>query len=360
MTDPLENIYFISIPRDWSRKFPQLPLSEKTLLPVEIRGGIESWDASTLSWEMILSALLKVIAHHRSHKDIKEYRDLVLFIKPEIEDELSSLGILKTDQKEYQLAEELFLALEGLYPQKEMHHLNLALLYENMALHYKNLGQNHLSLEYLEKARVRYDNLTGKEIPESAYHSGLFYLKQGDISKGLEHLGSYIKTGEDKDKLEKARNLLAERASEKDDRYQKAYQLMIKENPQEAIETLTPFLQEHPTSWKGLFLMGWALRRSGRLKEAQVVFLKALKIRPASDLYNELAICELEQDHLAKAGEYLEKGLELAPQDIKILSNMAIYQLKKGDLDQGTRYFHRILEIDPQDPMALQYLKQLD
>ncbi|WP_028975339.1 tetratricopeptide repeat protein [Spirochaeta cellobiosiphila] len=359
--NPLGNIYFVSIPESWSTKYPELPIESDTLLPVEISGDIKNWNMTDMSWEMILSGMLKVLAYHRHHKSIKAYRDLVFYLKPDIETELTSVALLKAEQKEYSLAEEIFLSLQGLYPKKSVYLLNLALLYENMSIHYASIGQKDVSLEHEEKARALFDSTVDETMPwEFYYHGGLFYLRHNSLIKGIEYLKTYLDKGQDKDKRQIAQNWIGQLATEEDERYQIAYEAMLSEDIDAAIELVGDFLKDNPRSWNGLFLLGWALRAKTHYEEACFVFNKALEVRESADVYNELAICFMELNKISDAGEYLEKAMALAPKDIKILSNKAIWHLKIEENNKAIEYFNKVLEIVPDDPMALDFLKKIN
>ena len=120
--------------------------------------------------------------------------------------------------------------------------------------------------------------------------------------------------------------------------------------------------------WQALFLRGWALRRLTRYDEARAAFTEALSkadtggqgnAAELADVYNELAICQLELDDLGAAATSLQEALARDPENTKILSNMGILAIKRGDLSEARRYFDAILEIDPNDPVANRFAPQL-
>jgi hypothetical protein len=61
--------------------FGDFNLIPEIKLPIE-KLGDENWAPTDLSWEMIISAMLKIIAYDHNHQDYAYYRDFVLAAKP--------------------------------------------------------------------------------------------------------------------------------------------------------------------------------------------------------------------------------------------------------------------------------------
>jgi ABC transporter substrate-binding protein (ThiB subfamily) len=105
---PLDKIVYISIPEDSKQVIDGFTMEPKILIPVEIPENSESWTLENLSWEMIVSAMLKIFAYDPTHKDISYYRDFINVVQPNLVAELTKTGVIKAEAKEFALAEEIF------------------------------------------------------------------------------------------------------------------------------------------------------------------------------------------------------------------------------------------------------------
>jgi Flp pilus assembly protein TadD len=139
--------------------------------------------------------------------------------------------------------------------------------------------------------------------------------------------------------------------------YMEAYRLISGGNEDAGMEKLRKFLEQRPDSWNGWFLLGWALRRLKRWKDAAACFHKSVEIGgPSPDTSNEIAICLMESGDYAGARHQLEGALSEDAKNTKLLSNMAILELRTGRDGEAETMFRRVLEIDPNDPIANRFL----
>jgi Flp pilus assembly protein TadD len=122
--------------------------------------------------------------------------------------------------------------------------------------------------------------------------------------------------------------------------FQEAHNMIHNGQEKDGLIKIKEFLEKNEDVWNAWFLLGWGERRLGHYIEAKEAFKKALdKGKPNSDLYNELAICEMELLNLAESRIYLDKAIILDPDNMKIVSNMGILAVKSGKLDEAESFF---------------------
>ena len=361
----LKNIVYISIPDTLDKKLGDFSINPAILLPVEIPGSQSEFEIGQLSWEQIATALCKIIAYDPGHKDIEYYKQFLLAIRPEIETELSLGGVKKANQKEFSLAEELFLILKNLFPENAGHQLNLALALENHSSLYDELGKQEAAEKYREHAFEEYSSVleAAPESPDVQFNAGHFFFKNGNYERALTCFKAYLNKGTD----EKRRKLLIEIVSKlekqftADDLFKQAYDFIILGQEQKGIEKITGFLEGHPEVWNGWFLKGWAERRMGDYETARNDFEKALSLTDENvDLLNELAICAMETDDFAGSRKFLYSALAKEPENVKIISNLGILSMKIGKNEEAKGFFRTVLEFEEDDEIAKKYLEFLE
>ena len=356
----LDNIVYISLPENM-QSYDLLPLDPSVLLPIEINPDKGYSDLTNLSWEMIIAAMLKIMAHKPEHKDIEYFRTLTLAVRPGIVNEMTTAAIAKAGEKDFDIAEEIFRSLINLQPGNMVSLLNLALLFEERADSYSSLGRTELAEEFNEKAFETYKEIiaAAPESEDAHFNFGMFFLKRANFDKASEHLEYFLSKSTDNKKNKRVNEILNRIKTKKstDDLFFTAYDAIRMGKESEAIETIKEYLEKEPEVWNAWFLLGWACRRLEKYTEGAEAFLKALELGSDQiDLYNELAICLMELGKLDESREYLLTALKAEPGNIKILSNLGIVSLKKNDQPAAETYFRKVLEIDPDDKIAAEYL----
>jgi Flp pilus assembly protein TadD len=365
MSDDLSNIIYIAVPEDLERTIGDFQIDPDIMLPVEVTGGADKWDIQDLSWEQIMAGMLKIIAYEPAHDDVEYYRDFVLAVRPEIIDELTQTAVLKARNKDYLLAEEIFLALIGLQPGDQRALINLALLYEARSASTSQSEDEDASRVDVERAFEVYREIMESDnvLPEAHLNAGHFFLKQRNYSSAREHLEAYQTSGEDEEKKQEAARIVREIDSQNllDTLFKEAYDFILMGREEDGVERIRKFLESHPEVWNGWFLLGWGLRRLGQFQEAAKAFDRALETGPRqTDTLNELAICAMELGELEKARILLVEALTDEPENTKIISNLGIVALKSDDFEEAEAYFRAVLEISPDDKVAQAYLNKLE
>ncbi|MDR2795249.1 MAG: tetratricopeptide repeat protein [Spirochaetaceae bacterium] len=143
----------------------------------------------------------------------------------------------------------------------------------------------------------------------------------------------------------------ADACSEPD--YIEAYRLISGGSEEAGMEKLRKFLEHNPDSWNGWFMLGWALRRLKRWKDAAACFHKSMEAGgDGPDTSNELAICLMESGDYTGARRLLESALSVDSENTKLISNLAILELKTSRDAEAETLFRKVLDIDPNDPIA--------
>jgi Flp pilus assembly protein TadD len=360
----LKHIRYISLPQDFDRTIEGFRIDPEIPLPVEIPQGSPEWSTRDLSWEMIVAAILKILAYDTENANAEYYRNFVRAVKPRIVDELTETAVLKARNHDFDIAEEIFLALAGLLPNDANMRMNLALVYEQKADAYDTIERPELAEHYRGLAFETYKQTLSMDTssPEIHLNAGYFYLKQRSYDKAVEHLSYYAEHSDNEERVSEVRNILAEIASRNllDTLFKEAYDYIRMGREEEGIAKVKEFLAASGDVWNAWFLLGWGHRRRGEYREAKEAFLKALELGAAgTDPLNELAICLMELGELDQARKRLHEALSIEPENVKIISNLGVLALKENNPEEARGFFETVREIEPNDPIAEKYLKIL-
>ncbi|TVQ96175.1 MAG: tetratricopeptide repeat protein [Spirochaetaceae bacterium] len=361
--DPLKNIVFITVPPHLEQDLGPFHIDSSVPLPVETVPG---WTPDSLSWEQILAAMLKILAHQPSHEHAAYYRTFVPAVKPTIIDELSETAILKARNRDFALAHEIFCALRGLLPDDSRVTLNLALLAEQRAQDAAGRGDEASSARYTDEAFTLYRDLMADDDvrPDVYLNAGYFFLSQHNYDRAHAAFAAFLDTDStDEEKRTEAQQIIDQIDSRNlvDTLFKEAYDFIRLGKEEQGIERITAFLAKQPQVWNGWFILGWAHRRLERYREAKEAFLKAIECGSTEvDTLNELAICRMELGEYDECRADLEFALTRDPEDVKIISNLGVLALRRGDPSEAAAFFRTALEIQPDDPVALHYLQSLE
>lgn len=378
-SNPLGSVYFISLPEGFSLSDGALQIDPDVPLPVQQKSDApadEAPDLADITQEQILAGLLTVLAYDKKNPHVPYYRSLVLKARPDIKAELSEAAILKTRNEDWDMAEELFAVLSGIDPDDMAVVLNTALFFDQRADSFRAYRLTEDADAHDETALRLYKKCMDAEppLPDAFFNAGFFYLKQRDFARAQDCFETYLALTVDVPDSQMGENGLykKERAQEiigsikssnlADSRFKVAFDLISEDKVEEGLDTIRVFLQDNPDVWNAWFMTGWGLRKLGRYQQAQQAFCKALELGGDAnpDTYNELAICQMEQNQLDAARGSLFKALALEPEDTKVISNLGYVYMKLGDSSEARRYFATVLELDPHDKIARLELAKLE
>jgi tetratricopeptide (TPR) repeat protein len=340
-------------------------------LPVELEETEQSAEESLaelgekLSWEMILSGMIRVIASPLPEIEdrwIGYYRSFVVAVKPEIYNEFTGAAIANAKNGDFDTALEIILALEALFPLAPGVALNKALILDDMSADLDAKGRCGEAEKLYSRAAAAYEKALSLEpvLPDAFFNAGFFFMRLKDYAKARECFSEYLPLADDPEKKERAQSLVQEirdRALD-DESFLRALDFIQRGEEEKGLESIRDFLERRPLVWNGWFVLGWALRKLGRWQEGLESLKKALELGGGnSDARNEMAICLMELGDLRAAGKELETALREDPENVKIISNLGVLAGKAGDSQKAAAFFRTVLELAPDDPVAMAYLE---
>lgn len=377
-TKALESIYYISIPEDFIASDNAFQIDKTIKLPVQkkIDEAPGDFNPEEISTEQILAGILTVLAYDKKNENLDYYRSIIKKVKPEIKKELCEAAILKTKNEDYDLAEEIFLALNGLDPEDVAITLNMALFLDQRADSYRNAGLNEDADAYDSDAYSYYEQAMTADPPlaDAFFNAGFFFMKQHKYREAKDAFETYIaltcdisddELGENGVyKKERAQEIINNISNQNmdDEAFSAAFDLISSGQEEKGLEEIRSFLMNNPKVWNAWFMLGWGLRRLEKYEEAKQAFLEALKCGgdTNSDTYNELSLCYVQERDFVEAEKCLMKAFEIEPESTKIISNLGYLALAKGDKTKARNYFATVLEFDPKDKIAAAELYKLE
>jgi tetratricopeptide (TPR) repeat protein len=361
--DPLARIAYLAIDKLQARQIGSFQLDSAVPLPIELPPEQRALRPEDISWQAIISAMLKLLAYRPEAAEADYYRRFILAAQPDIKEEFTRAGILKAERGELDLALEIFRSMAGLFPDCGQTRNNLALVYDQQAAGLEAAGEADRAGMLREQAFAAYKAALAAEPELAACHLNFahFYLRGGNPGKAREHLGLFLKHNTDPERVEQARTLShrLEGYEQVERTCAQAFDAIQLGREAEGLELLEPVTREHPELWNAWFLTGWARRRLGDYRQAREAFETSLGLNPANpDGLNELAICLLELGEPAEARRRLQEASRLDPGNPKILSNLGVATLRAGDRIEARRLFRTVLRIAPDDPIARGFLEK--
>ena len=377
-SNPLESVFYISIPENFVASDEAFKIDPKIMLPVQKKPDEApgSFNPSEITTEQILAGILTVLAYDKKNEHLDYYRSIIKKVKPDIKKELCEAAILKTKNEDFDLAEEIFLALNGLDPEDSAIILNLALFLDQRADSYRNSGLNEDADAYDNDAGEYYASAMNAEppLPDAFFNAGFYYMKQHKYREAKDAFETYIALTCDVSDDELGENGIykKERAQEildniknqnmDDEAFRAAYDFISKGQEEKGLEEIRRFLQNNPKVWNAWFMLGWGLRRLERYSDAKMAFLEALKCGGDcnSDTYNELSLCYVQEKAFGEAKDALLKAMAIEPESTKIISNLGYLALAQGNKEEARKFFTTVLEYDANDRIAAAELMKLE
>ena len=376
LSNPLESVYFITLPDDFKLSEYALKIDKTVPLPVQKKSGESSPDIKSLEPEQILAGILTVLAYDRHNAYLDYYRSIIKKARPDIQRELTEAAILKSKDEDWELAEELFMTLRGLDPENPVTALNTAIFLDQRAESYRKSNLNEDADAYDNDAFKYYKEAMNAEppLPDAFFNCGFFHLKQYDFREAKSCFETYVALTCDATDDELGENGIykKERAQELVDRINNenledkafitAYKLISGGQEEKGLKEIRSFLEKNQKVWNAWFLLGWGLRNLCRWEDAKQAFEESIVCggNDNADAHNELAICLMETGNLSGAKSELLKALSLAPENEKIISNLGYLSLKEGKRDEAQKYFAAVLEYCPNDKIAAAELAKLE
>ena len=315
-----------------------------------------------LSWEMIVSGMLRVIAAGEARAEwLDYYRRFVLAARPGIMAEFTEAAIFKARGGNHGLALEILGSLRGLFPDSPVVRLNRALVMEERAALLERRGRPEARAAFAEAESAYSEAMSlSPPFPDAWFNAGFFFLGRKDFARARECFSLYVGSGEGgaegggaKERRARAAIREIDAGGLDDESFRGAHELVRDGQSEAGMAAIRGFIERRPDVWNGWFVLGWALRSLGRWADAAAAFGKAMELGGGNpDTRNELAICLMESGDLAGARRQLEAALRGDCENVKIISNLGVLSLRAGKKDEADAFFRAALELDPEDPVA--------
>ncbi|MBR5400828.1 MAG: tetratricopeptide repeat protein [Treponema sp.] len=376
--NPLDSIYFIDLPENFSLSDAAFQIDKTIQLPVQQKDSDAPgvFNPKEITMEQILAGILTVLAYDKKNPHLDYYRSILKKAKPNIKQELCEAAILKTKNEDFDLAEEIFMALYGFDPEDTAIVLNMALFLDQRADSYRRAGLFEDADAYDADAESYYIQAMEAEppLPDAFFNAGFFYLKQHKYREAKDNFETFVALNagaSDEDlgengqyKLGRAQEIIENINNQNmdDERFKNAYDLISSGQEEKGLEEIRLFLQNNPKVWNAWFLLGWGLRKIERFEDAKQAFLEALKYGGDKnpDTYNELSLCLVAEKNFDEAKSALQKAMAIDPDSTKIVSNLGYIALAQGNNEEARKYFSIVLELDPKDTIAAAELLKLE
>ena len=350
--DKLNSITYINLPSFITGEM----VDRKIKVPVRIPDGQKRLSERDISLNSIVSAMIEVVAWDEKNKNAGYYKRFILGAEPGIVEKLNEAAIAKKEQKDYEFAEELFLAVYHLLPQAASC-INLATNYSYMAVDADEKGDEKKADEYISSAlRTLEDGLkrfgeNEEVLAELASFEG--YLGRLDRAQAyLDRYFSVATEGEKKQQMKEYAQKIKIQVKD-DEEIMEAYDFIKLEEPEKAISRMDSFIARNPKVWNAYFLRGWAYRKAEQYDKGREDFLQCLKLgQSSSEIYNELCLCELGAGNRELAKYYLETAVDLDPDNMTINSNLAFLYLEDGQFDEAREYLEKARYLSPSDSIV--------
>lgn len=374
----LDSIRYITLPPGFALSSAAMRIDPSIPLPAQTKGGDPNapFKISELTPEQILAGILTVMARDRANEHIDYYRSIITKARPEIKKELSAAAVVKAKNHDWEMAEEIFAALRVLDPNDMAIVLNNALFLDERATSCRESSMDEDADALDSAAEALYKRaMDADDAPRDAFfNAGFFYMKKREFAKAKGCFETYVAlTCDESDedlgengvyKKERAQEILnyIDSQSIDDERFARASHLVSIGREEEGAEEIRKFIQSNPDVWNAWFILGWAMRRMGRWGDALKAFERSTECPMGdenADTFNEMAICAMETGDAARAKSLLKKALALAPENVKIVSNMGCLALKEGNESEARKYFEAALVYDPRDKIARAELERM-
>ena len=349
----LDSIRFISLPKSMEEKITGFHIDSSIPIPVQLPDGQKSLDADKVTLESIVAGMLVVIAYRPEDVNASYYRDFVLAAQPNAIEELNTAAIAKEKQKDYPFAEQLFLTVYHMLPQSASC-INLATLYSSWAVYEKDQKDEKAEDFYLTKCMNTLEDGLERfgENEDLLAELGSLHTYLGNLEEAQGYLERYMKVAEEGERKQKLKKMLKDVTLrlDSDQEIKQAYDYMMLDEEDKAIEVIDRFIAGNPGIWHGHFIKGWALRRLKRYGEAEEELLKCISCGESNaDIYNELSICALERGDRELAKSYLDSAVDLDEDNLTLASNLAFLHLMDDEFDEAKEWIEKCRILAPED-----------
>lgn len=358
----LDSICFISLPKSMEDKMTGFRIDSSIPIPVQLNEGQKHLDPESVTLETIVAGMLTIIAYRPEDRNFDYYRSFVLAAQPDAIEELNTAAIAKEKQKDYPFAEQLFLTVYHMLPQPASC-INLATLYSYWSVYEKEAKDEKAEDFYLTKCLTTLEEGLERfgEDEDILAELGSMHTYLGNLEEAQGYLERYMKVAAEGEKKQKLKKMLKDVTLriDSDNEIHQAYDFMMLDEEDKALESIEKFISKNPKAWHGHFIKGWALRRQKKYQEAEASLLKCLECGESNaDIYNELSICALEKGNRPLAKSYLDTAVDLDPDNLTLTSNLAFLHLMDEEWDEAKEWIEKSRRLAPDDRQVQQMMEE--
>ena len=252
----LDSIRFINLPKSMEEKITGFKIDSSIPLPVQLPDGQKKLNPENITIEQIVAGMLVVIAYKENDKNLPYYRDFVLAMQPNAVEELNTAAIAKEKQKDYPFAEQLFLTVYHMLPQAASC-INLATLYSYWAVYEKEAKDEKAEDFYLTKCLNTLEEGLERfgENEDILCELGSLQTYLGNLEDAQGYLERYMKVASEGEKKQKMKSILKDITLRlnSDSQIHQAYDFMMLDEEDKALEVIEKFIAANPNVWHGHF-----------------------------------------------------------------------------------------------------------
>lgn len=191
------------------------------------------------------------------------------------------------------------------------------------------------------------------------YKLGYYYKLKQQYVKAELYWRKHQEFDDDIIRIEEIRNELGNLKAYVD--YENGYNLVLKEQPDEALDLLLPLVNEFSGWWNLLFFIGLAYRSLGEYEIAEKYFENVLKIEEyQKETINELGLCKICRAKYTEASELFTTLLNIEPGTCEVFCNRAVAHLYNGEVERAKEDIATALKINPNDEIALSIKSEIE
>ena len=232
--------------------------------------------------------------------------------------------------------------------------------FDNRQLEQTKKG-NDQSRYFLEEANLYFEKCLdyNDKFSLAYYKLGYYYKRKQQYVKAQLIWQRHQELDDDDLRIEEIRNELIQLKPFVD--YEKGYNLVLKERPDEALDLLLPLVKDFGGWWNLLFFIGLAYRSKREYDIAETYFENVLKIDSTQkETLNELGLCKICTGKYVEAAELFSKLLSLDPGNCEVFCNRAVAYLYNNQLERAKEDIQTALKINPEDAVALGIKEELE
>lgn len=214
---------------------------------------------------------------------------------------------------------------------------------------------------FLEEAHALYEKSLdyNDKFALSYYKLGYYYKLQQQYVKAQLYWKKHQELDKDAVRIEEIRNEIGQLEPYVD--YENGYNLVLKEQPNEALDLLLPLVNDFSGWWNLLFFIGLAYRSLGEYEIAEKYFENVLKIEEyQKETINELGLCKICRGKYTEASELFTTLLNIEPGNCEVFCNRAVAHLYNDEIERAIEDITTALKINPDDEIALSIKAEIE